>query len=400
MQRRATTIAWLLAMALSPATATAQEPPPQLGSGRGQVGAIQMQQTQGPTGTVTGRVICGDTQRPARFAQVVLRRVPANGTLGGDIAQAGSVTQTALDGSFEADGVAPGDYFVSASAAGYVSERQSVQAEINAGMSVADVLAKLPVVHVSANGISSVNVTMDRGGTVSGQVQWEDGSPATGVSITAVSTVPPVDLPPALQSVPFYGMSSVGTDDRGSFRLTGLPAGDYLLRATLRGPQPAALGLVANRSGFPSSQIVIYAPGVFRKADAKPVTVKIGEERSDVRMVLNLGSLRTVSGHVSLASGSGLTTGRVSLTDPNDRTINMSGQIATNGDFAVGYVPPGTYAMQVVAGFGIQGREGGRGGQNNGPPAVTYQPATQTIIIGNTDVTGVSVTLVPVQAAP
>jgi hypothetical protein len=357
----------------------------------------------GPTGTVIGRVICSDTQRPARFAQVVLRQVPSgDGTGSGSgtgigSGQAGSVTETALDGSFVAAGVGPGDYYVAANAQGYVAERLLVQSEVNAGMSVAEIVAKLPVVHVTANGVASVTVTMDRGGTVGGELQWEDGSPATGVVVTVVSTAPAQDLPQALQGVPFYGTPSGLTDDRGRFRMTGLPAGSYVVRASLRGPAATSSGGYGDLRIHPSSTITVYSPGVFRETEAKPVTVKMGEERDDLRMVINLSSLRTVSGHVGVASGPGVTGGRVSLSDPNDKTIRLGGMIALNGDFAVGYVPQGTYTMQVSAG----GPEfGGRGRQSGGAAAVRYQPVTQTVVVGDTDVTGVSITLVPAQAGP
>jgi hypothetical protein len=348
---------------------------------------------------VIGRVICSDTQRPARFAQVVLRQVPTGDGSGTGIGsgQAGTVTETALDGSFVAAGVGPGDYYVAANAQGYVAERLLVQSEVNAGMNVADIVAKLPMVHVTANGVASVTVTMDRGGTLGGQLQWEDGSAATGVVVTVVSTAPAQDLPQALQGVPFYGSPSSFTDDRGRFRMTGLPAGSYVVRASLRGPAATSSGGYGDLRINPSSTITVYAPGVFRETEAKPVTVKMGEERDDLRMVINLSSLRTVSGHVGVASGPGVTSGRVSLSDPNDKTIRLGGMIALNGDFAVGYVPQGTYAMQVSAGGPAFG---GRGQQNGGAAAVRYQPVTQTVVVGDTDVTGVAITLVPAQAGP
>src|ERR1700675_2008850 len=74
-------------------------------------------------GTVTGHVTCGDTQRPARFATVVLFGVPAEITPGAkpgatpDAAQIKDAekamsatsmvqTQTDVDGNFFAGGVA------------------------------------------------------------------------------------------------------------------------------------------------------------------------------------------------------------------------------------------------------------------------------------------------------
>jgi hypothetical protein len=376
------------------------------------VGAVLAQQLQqlipggtgtaGPTGTVIGRVMCSDTQRPARFARVLLQRVPTGRGVGSGMGDGGrfnlgvGMVETALDGSFVVAGIAPGDYFVSANSAGYVPEREMVQAEVNAGMSVEDILAKLPVVHVTANGVASVTATMNRGATVAGQVQWEDGSLATGVVIAAISTAPPQALPAALEGVPSYGGTSAITDDRGNFRIAGLPAGEYVLRALLRGSLPAGIGGFSDRRVSFSSQIVVWAPGVFHRSEATALTVKMGEERDDVRMVLNLGGLRAVAGHVDVASGPGVTTGRVGLTDVKDNMIRLGSVIEPNGDFWIGYVPPGTYALQVTPG----GPTFGRGGQGGGSATVTYQPVTQTVVVGETDVTGVAIILVPAQAAP
>src|ERR1700733_10143341 len=81
-----------------------------------------------PGGTVTGHVLCSDTQLPARFAQVMLFGVPTEITAmpkpdSSDTAQVAAAmkaltgsmnlvqTQTDIDGSFAATNVAPGDYY-------------------------------------------------------------------------------------------------------------------------------------------------------------------------------------------------------------------------------------------------------------------------------------------------
>src|SRR6202012_1180432 len=92
------------------------------------------------TGTVTGQVVCGDTQKPARFAQVLLIGVPATLTplAKVDATDPKSIqaftkamtdamkstsfvlSQTGFDGSFAVDGGARGDYYVMASVPGCV----------------------------------------------------------------------------------------------------------------------------------------------------------------------------------------------------------------------------------------------------------------------------------------
>jgi hypothetical protein len=95
--------------------------------------AAQQPASANGTGTVTGHVTCGDTQRPARFATVALFGVPAQVTaapkadpnadstammqaMADALKSLGKTnlvqTQTGTDGSFIATDVAPGDYYL------------------------------------------------------------------------------------------------------------------------------------------------------------------------------------------------------------------------------------------------------------------------------------------------
>jgi hypothetical protein len=364
------------------------------------------------TGVVTGRVVAQDTQRPARFAVVMLQRVSTATAPSTDgdgpqirIAGGGSVnTRTDAEGNFAAEDVAPGDYYVTANAPGYVPLRLQLQAQMNAGADPAVLLAAIPQVHVDVQGVSSVTVNLERGGTISGRVQWEDGSPAGGVTLTTLTPTASatginaqggVQLPAVLQAIqsPGGGANVATTDDRGAFRISGLPSGDYLLRSVIQ--QPSQTG--GGGRGFQyRSPIRVYSPGVFRRADAKTISVKAGEERGDVRMAIDLRALRTVSGHVGAASGPGVASGRVSLVDTNDSDLQLFGSVAANGDFALRYIPAGSYTLR-VSGASSEVASG-RGRDSDG--AVTFRPFTQTVVVSDTDVTGLGVTLTPVSTQP
>jgi hypothetical protein len=354
-------------------------------------------------------VIAQDTQQPARFASVMLQSVAVASEAGGDGPRffgGGVMTKTDAEGEFTATGVAPGDYYVTANAPGYISERVLLQAEVNAGADPAALLAGVPQVHVDAGGAASVTVTMERGGTISGRVQWENGSPAAGISLSAISAAAStttsaslqgtVQLPGVLQGIQSQGAGSnfTTTDDRGAFRITGLTTGDYLLRTAIQQPTQQGGG---GRGFNASSPIRVYAPGVFRRADAKAVTVKAGEERNDVRMVIDLRGLRAVSGHVgSATSGQTVASGRVILSDPNDPDLQLFGSIQADGEFAVRYVPAGSYTLQVSGASTRSGGSRGRGTQ----PSVSFQPFSEPMVVSDTDVTGVGITLTPVATQP
>jgi hypothetical protein len=381
-----------------------------LGAGaQAQDGPPPQAQAAQPMGTVTGRVVAQDTQQPARFAMVMLQNVATAANEGDGQERrlgGGSMnTRTDAEGNFTLEGVAPGDYYATASAPGYIPLRMLLQAAVSAGADPASLLKTIPQVHVDVQGTSSVTVMLERGGTISGRVAWEDGSPAAGISVNAVaaaatgasaSLTGAAQLPPVLQGIqsPGGGQTFAMTDDRGAFRIAGLPAGDYLLRSVIQQPTQQGGGRGFNYT----SPIRVYSPGVFRKADAKAITVKAGEERTDVRMVIDLRSLRTVSGHAgSTSAGQSVASGRVALADPNDSDLQLVGSIGPNGDFSVRYVPAGNYTLR-VSGASSQAATGRGRGSSEG--AVFFQQFTQPVVVSDTDVTGVGVTLTPVASQP
>ena len=366
-----------------------------------------------PGGVVSGRVIAQDTQRPARFALVMLQSVAAatnegDGSPQGRFGGGGSLsTRTDAEGNFMVEGVAPGDYYATASAPGYVPLRQLLLAEVNAGADPASLLAAIPQVHVDVQGSSSVTVNLERGATIAGKVAWEDGSPAAGVSVSAIaaaagttgsmaSLTGATQLPGVLQGIqsPGGAGNSATTDDRGAFRISGLPTGDYLLRSVIQPPTQMGGG---GRGFQYGSAIRVYSPGVFRKTEAKAISVKAGEERTDVRMVIDLRALRTVSGHAGAASGPSVASGRVTLVDPNNSDLQLFASIGANGDFSVRYVPAGNYTLNVN---GASTRVASGRGRDNSEPSVSFQPFSQPVVVSDTDVTGVGVTLTPVASQP
>ena len=347
--------------------------------------------SNGPSGSVTGTVIAQDTQKPVRFAQVQLQSV-ASASGGSNRGGGFSSAQTDADGTFLANNVAPGDYYVTATAPGYIPERALLVAQVNAGADATALLASVPVVRVAADGTSTVNVTLERGGTIAGHVSWEDGAPAAGLNVSAVlAAQSTTQLPGPLQGLQFTGNNaSAQTDDRGNFRISGLTGGDYFVTTVIQSRTP-----MSGRGQQAVSSLTVYSPGVFLRSAAKPVSVRTGEERDDIQLTVDMRSLRTVSGHVSSStSGQNVASGRVSLTDQSDTTLHILGAIDANGNFVIKYVPPGNYTLQ-IAGASTQANGGyrGRGGSSGG--GVSFQQFSQPIVVTDTDLTGFAATLNP-----
>jgi septal ring-binding cell division protein DamX len=343
------------------------------------------------TGSVTGTVMARDTQRPARFATVMLQSVAGNGGGGryGSFGGGTLSTRTNAEGRFVFPNVAPGDYYAVASAVGYIGEHALLQYEFNTGADAGALLAGIPQVHVTADAASSVVITMERGGSVSGTVQWEDGSPAAGVSVSAQLAAKQGAMPDALQAIPGFDSGSFATsDDRGVFRLTGLATGDYIVQAqVLQTPFPGG------RYTSYGWTVRVYSPGVFHRPEAKAVSVRAGEERGDVRIVMDLRGLHTVSGSVgSVTAGQSIESGRVTLSDPKNPELQLMGSISATGQFTVSYVPPGSYTLQ-VSGASTTASGGYRGRGEAG--GVSFRSFSEPVTVTDADVTGLAVTLTP-----
>ncbi len=369
---------------------------------------------------VTGRVLCGDTQRPARFAQVTL--IPAQEEADGMDGRGRRVsTRTDLDGNFSATNVPPGDYYVTGMLTGYISETSQVQAALSAVQGAAQngtqgsapgtdpgaALAGVPLVRVGPGGASAA-LTLQRGGVIAGTVQWDDGSPAGGIQVIAQpAPVASATGSNATQSQrqDFGGSGNSGgfgaslagtftggfTDDRGHFRLTGIPPGSYVVRANVQAPAPTGGD---NRGYMQTLNIAVYAPGKMRRGDAAVVTLAGAEERVDVAITMGLAGMHNVSGVVG-STAAAVHSGTVLLTDQTDNSLRRLGTIGTDGSFLIPYVPPGNYTLSVGASSQVSGN-GGRGYVPASGNSITrFQPLQESITVTDGDLTGLALTATP-----
>lgn len=392
-------------------------------SGFATVSGAQQPASATGTGSVTGHVVLGDTQRPGRFATVVLYGVPAEVTAtpkadpdAGEEAQMKAMAaafqsigktnmvqaQTGADGSYVATDVAPGDYYVFGAASGYVSPMNQVQAMFADGADLKKPLPGVQIVHVAADHQSTADVTIVRGAAISGVISWDDGSPVTG----AIFTVTPVkgDAKPPQQ----FGMLAMASilstlsisDDLGHYRISGLAPGDYIVTATIRSGGQSGLGASMNLAKMMAvTPMVVYAPSVFHKADAKPLTLTAGEDLRDQVMTLNLGGLHSVSGKVASAEDHhGINSATVKLQDGTDKEFVRSGAVDAAGNFTVTFLPPGTYTMKVSGAEDTEPKPKSDKDKASmfGPGEKTirsYKDGSMSVIVSDSDVTGQNIEL-------
>lgn len=372
-------------------------------------------------GTVTGHVICGDSQRPARFATVVLFGVPAEITPAPkpgatsdarikDSEKAMGATsmvqsQTDVDGNFSAGGVAPGDYYVLASVPGYVQPKNILLAAYEAGADLRKPIPGITVVHVVSERPVQADLTVERGAALSGRVMWDDSSPAARVLVSIVpAKAKNQELPPQFEMISFSGSLEgllAVTDDLGHFRIAGMLSGEYFVKGTLQTNSRIAIQKgVMNLKGMESdSPLTVFAPAAFHLADAKSVTLHTAEDRNDLELTINLSDMHTVSGRVaSIEDHHGINSATVKIEAAQDKDFSRYTTVDANGNFTVTFVPPGTYNLLVTNAADAEPSRN----QPAGPLKVasdatvrSYQDGTLAVIVTDSNLTGQDLELVP-----
>jgi hypothetical protein len=139
------------------------------------------------------------------------------------------------------------------------------------------------------------------------------------------------------------------TDDRGRYRIYGMKAGKYAVKAALPTVQ-TSVGLGASVSMHMNlgDALIVYSGGALREKDLKPVEVGNGEDVDGIDVVFPLDSLHAISGSVvAKADGHAVDTGNVQLLDSETRAKLRMTMIEQDGGFHLNYVPDGQYILQV-----------------------------------------------------
>jgi hypothetical protein len=311
-----------------------------------------------PVGTVTGRVLCADSHLPARLAEVFLvlkqdppRKQPdvpgAEATKSKDSSRPQITlanTRTLLDGSYTLRNVPPGDYYVVAKLAGYISPVSNVPNKDD----LDDLKKLLPgaeLVHVVPDRTATVNVVLRRGGTIEGTVRFDDGSPLAGgeINVAATEGVDPFKYGEYALAFLAYGRGIGTTDDQGRYRVTGLPPGKYRVQLVLNdgehGPPV---------SGGAPSDLTVYQPGTLKRSQATVFEIKGVENNGDGDVVIALSGWRSVTGSVAAHHDRcEFRPSIVTLIDDGDKDFWRTGTLESDGSFHIIYVPDGNYTLRI-----------------------------------------------------
>lgn len=291
--------------------------------------------TPRPTGIVRGRVLDAGTGSPLRRARVSLA-VPRGG-------QPRS-TRTDLEGRYEFTELPASRYIVTASKVPYVTLQIGQRSPFEEGR---------PIELGEGQAIERLDLALPRGCVIAGSVIDDLGEPAASLQVLALRQQ---YFEGRRQLVPVGRPAQ--TNDIGQYRLYGLPPGTYYVRTqatTWDSTSPLDEGVSFAATYYPSSA---------GAAQAQPVTVRVGQERTGVDVSLVLARMARLSGTASDSRGRALVGQSVMLLQvargPSSVTTsgNASALVQPDGTFSMTHVPPGEYVLTArSAGSQIGARE-------------------------------------------
>jgi len=316
----------------------AQQPP--TSNQTGQSAARQKRE-----GAITGRVIGPDGQ-PLAGAEIFARRISERG--GSNL----SVTSDD-DGNFKLTGLSPGAYRLSAYAPGYINAEFPSENDVH---------------RLGGN----VTINLIKGGVITGRVTDEAGEPMVGVKVSPQRLR---DLEGKAASSRFDNFDGLGwmTDDRGIYRVYGLPPGVYILSVG------AGYGYSYDEAQI-SRDAPTYYPSATRDTAAE-ISLRGGEEVSgiDIRH-------RGERGHIV----SGVISGDIEWSPPYSHVsvtlrgieaglFKVSGTTPNSRGFAMCGVPDGEYELAAS--------------RSGGDRDETFSSAPRRISVKGADVGGVELKL-------
>jgi protocatechuate 3,4-dioxygenase beta subunit len=290
----------------------------------------QAVESKAGTATVSGRVILKG--EPARGVTVILQtqnQGPSNAPR----------VRTDESGRFYFTGLPAGRYSVSAVAPGYVSPEDSMLLGMRGKtLNLND-----------GEKVENVDLEIKRGGVIAGRVTDSQGRPV----IEEAVNVSKIDANNQPRGVPYFtpNFEMYQTDDRGLYRVYGLPEGRYLVSVGFV-ESPGSARVTSRREFYPR----VFYPNVTSESEAKVIEVGEGSEATNIDItVSDPKQTHDVSGRVvDAGSGQPVAGVEVAIGGVTKEGRYVGGGFGVgaarsgpNGEFRMFGVLPGKYALIV-----------------------------------------------------
>jgi hypothetical protein len=275
-----------------------------------------------PVGTavLSGRVLDAVTKAPLARARVILTSPALSDP---------RVTITGADGVYRVENLPAGNYSIAVSRSGYAKAANGERRYSDPA----------PVALAEGQQLAGIDVALAPAGVIAGQILDEDKKPFAGAVVQAlVSRM-------AGSQAALVPLASATTDDRGEFRLTGLPAGQYHVSAF-----DPAFDKVGDDTGA-LRYTPTYYPGVSVADDATHVIVTPGvEPKVKIVFALKIVKPARVSGTIATSDRRQLISGNIIMSPIHGQGLTSvpaeDVEILPDGSFSFRNVPPGRYQIR------------------------------------------------------
>lgn len=359
---RVTLVVPALMLALAQQTPPPPPPPPQLPVSGQPARDTMRRAPPDPVGTasIRGRVVTSDAGAPVRRSTVNLSMAMSiamsqavSGTA--SIAQTQSLmmntpvmmarprsTTTDTQGMFEFKNLPAGTYRLSVSPGQYSGQYLGIAYGAKRPNGPGSNEPGEPIQLADGQAFTA-SIALPRGTVITGHVSDENGDPLARVQVYTLF------FPPGSLRGQRAGQN-VQTDDLGSFRVYGLPPGEYAVVAEARSntfvPPNAPPETEEERIGW----LTTYYPNSADEAGAQHVRTRAGTETSGIEIRLTTGRMVHISGTVVDSQGRADTrfNGQLMPRTSSGIVTNVVGiPIDPSGHFQVRNIAPGEYRLIV-----------------------------------------------------
>ena len=292
--------------------------------------------------SISGRVTING--QPANNVQVTFSEFPTNfdqptpirQMADGSISRTMFKTRTDADGRYQITNLPPGKYLVQAANRVFVTDelnqpnREPKSVTLDAGESR-----------------ENLNFSLVRGGVITGQITDAEGRSVIAQSVHLFRVVTGADGQPRIQQAG-GDFGERLTDDRGVYRLYGLPAGNYIVGS---GGESDFFSIIK----YPR----VFYPDAPDEKQAKAIPLKAGEEITGINLRLGVTGKRyeALGRIIDAETGQPVPNLRINCekiydsTQSEDSYGGGSGQSDRLGNFRLTGLPPGKYKTYLYAGW-------------------------------------------------